>query len=434
MEISRRGLFRSASIAGAGFVLDAALGRAAAARSTALQEPSTPLPPAFDKLKPIRDRVHPITAQEFQGRVARAQQLMSESKPQFSALYVTPGTSMYYFTGIRWGLSERLLAVVIPRQGDPLIVCPGFEEGRLRESLRWPMEVRVWQEDESPYGVAAQWLTEKNIRTGTAGVEETTKYVFFDGLRRAAPSLDFVSGDPITHACRSVKSAHELELMRLACAATFDVYRALFASLREGMTQYDASDLLSRGFERMGLHGDGLVLFGQWAALPHGTRQPQKLQEGEIVLIDGGTTVEGYQSDVTRCSLLGKPSEKLQRTFDCLRKSQDAALAAAVAGRPSGSVDDAARKVVVDAGFGAGYNVFTHRLGHGIGLDGHEWPYLVRGSTTVLKSGMTFSNEPGIYIRGDYGMRLEDDMVIAESGAAHLLTPSFSPSLENPVG
>ncbi len=434
MEISRRGLLRGASIAGTGLAFETVLGRAAAGHPLPPQESSAPLPAAFDKLKPIRDRVKPITAEEFQGRVAHAQQLMSEAKPQIAALYVTPGTSLYYFTGIHWGLSERLLALVVPRQGDSLIVCPGFEEGRLREQLRWPMEVRVWQEDESPYAIAAQWLAEKAIRTGSVAVEETTKYVFFDGLRKAVPSLEFVSGDPITHVCRSVKSAHELELMRLACAATFDVYRAVFASLREGMTQYDVSDLLSRGFERMGLRGDGLVLFGQYAALPHGTRQPQKLQEGEIVLIDGGTTVEGYQSDVTRCSLLGKPSEKLQRSFNCLRKSQDGALAAAVAGHLSGSVDDAARKVVVDAGYGAGYNVFTHRLGHGIGLDGHEWPYLVRGSTTVLKPGMTFSNEPGIYIRGDYGMRLEDDMVISESGAAQLLTPGFSPSLENPVG
>ena len=332
MQISRRGLFKSATIAGAGIAVHSIFGRAADAHPLSPQESAAPLPPAFDKLKPIRDRVRPISTEEYQARVAHAQQLMSEAKPQFSALYLMPGSSMYYFTGIHWAMSERLLGLIIPRQGSPLIVTPGFEEGRMRELLRWPMDVRIWQEDESPYSVAAQWLTEKNIRTGTIGVEETTKYVFFDGLRKAAPSLEFVSGDPITHACRSVKSDHELELMRIACAATFDVYRAVFASLREGMTQYDVSDLLSRGFDRMGLRGEGLVLFGQWAALPHGTRQPQKLQENEIVLIDGGTTVEGYQSDVTRCSLLGKPSEKLQRTFDCLRKSQDAALAAAVAG------------------------------------------------------------------------------------------------------
>jgi Xaa-Pro dipeptidase len=431
MNLSRRTLLKTGAVGTAASALAPLTGLA---RAVTNPQEQPPLPPAFEKLKPIRDRVRPIAVEEFQGRVAHAQQLMGEAKPQFNALYLISGSSLYYYTGIRWGLSERLLAVLVPRTGDPLVVCPGFEEGRLREQLRWPIEVRVWQEDESPYAVAAQWLAEKKIRSGAVGVEETTRFVFFDGLRRAAPALEFSSADPITHICRSAKTEHELELMRLACAATFDVFRAVFASLREGMTQYDVSGLVSAGFERMGLHGDALVLFGQWAALPHGTRQPQKLQEGEIVLIDGGTTVEGYQSDVTRCSLLGKPSEKLRRSFDILRNSQDAALAAATAGHESGSVDDEARKVVTSAGFGPDYKFFTHRLGHGIGLDGHEWPYLVRGSKTILKPGMTFSNEPGIYVRGDYGLRLEDDMVVAENGAAHLLTPGFSPSLENPVG
>jgi Xaa-Pro dipeptidase len=428
MKLTRRGLLHS----GAASVAVAAAAQVTRPFTSAASEQAA-LPPAFDTLKPLGDRVRPISAEEYQGRIADAQQLMAKAKRQFAAVYVTPGTSLSYYTGIRWGLSERIVALLIPRTGDPLLVCPAFEEGRLRELLHWPVEVRVWQEDESPYAVMAKWLSERNLRSGEIGVEETTRYVFYDGLRRAARTLAFVNGDSITQGCRGVKSDHELELMRLACAATFDVFRAVFASLREGMTQFDVAALVSRGFSRMGLQGGALVLFGEWAALPHGTRQPQKLTEKQIVLIDGGCTVEGYESDVTRCSLLGKPSDKLRRTFDILRKSQDAALAAAVAGRLSGSVDDAARRVVTSAGFGPDYKFFAHRLGHGIGLDGHEWPYLVRGSKTVLMPGMTFSNEPGIYIRSDYGMRLEDDMVIAESGAAHLLTPGFSPSLENPV-
>ena len=429
MKFSRRDLLKS----GAASVAAVAAGQVARPFTDASGE-QTALPPAFDKLKPLGERVQPITTQEYQGRIALAQRLMTDPKPQFSALYVTPGTSLAYYTGIRWGMSERIVALLVPRQGDPLLICPAFEEGRLRELLRWPIEIRVWQEDESPYAVAAQWLVERKVRTGRIGVEETTRYVFFDGLRRAAPSLECTSGDAVTHGCRAVKTEHELELMRLACAATFDVFRSVFASLREGLTQYDVADMVSRGFARMGLQGGALVLFGEWAALPHGTRQPQKLAAGQVVLIDGGCTVEGYESDVTRCSVIGKPPDKLLRAFDILRKAQDAALAAAVAGHLSGSVDDAARKVVTDAGFGPGYKFFAHRLGHGIGMDGHEWPYLVRGSKTILRPGMTFSNEPGIYVRGDYGVRLEDDMVIADSGAAHLLTPGFSPSLEDPVG
>ena len=199
-------------------------------------------------------------------------------------------------------------------------------------------------------------------------------------------------------------------------------------------SQRDVAGLISQGFSRMGLGGGALVLFGQWAALPHGTTQPQKLVEGDVVLMDGGTSVEGYASDVTRCTVLGKPPEKLLRAFDVVRKAQDAALAAAARGRLSGTVDDTARKVIVDAGYGTGYQLFTHRLGHGIGLDGHEHPYLVRGSKTVLQTGMTFSNEPGIYVKGDYGLRLEDVMAIEENGPARLLTPGFSVSLEKPCG
>lgn len=429
MNISRRAVLKSGVAAAAASTL-------LPAATLAEQNPQTSpnLPPAFSKLRPLGERVQPIATQEFQGRIALAQRMMSDAKPQFTALYVTPGTSLVYYTGIRWWPSERLLALVVPRKGDPLIVCPAFEEGRLRELLRWPVEVRVWQEDESPYALIAKWIQERNLRTGRVAVEETTRYVFYDGLRKATHGLEFASGDPVTAGCRGQKTDHELDLMRLACEATFDVYRAVFASLHEGITQHEVAQLLGQGFAKMGLTGGALVLFGKWAALPHGTQEPQKLAEGQVVLVDGGTEVEGYQSDVTRCTVLGQPSDKLRRAFELVRKAQDAALGAAFAGHTCGSVDDAARQVLTDAGFGPGYKFFTHRLGHGIGLDGHEQPYLVRGNRTILAPGMTFSNEPGIYVPGDYGLRLEDDMVILETGGADLLTPGFSPSLEKPIG
>ena len=221
--------------------------------------------------------------------------------------------------------------------------------------------------------------------------------------------------------------------MRLACAATFDVYKAAFASLTEGVTQRTVAEWVALGYNKMGLEGDAFVLFGPAASFPHGTREDRALREGDGVLLDDGTTVEGYQSDVTRTSVLGKPSAKLRRAFEIVRKAQDAALAAAVAGKPCGSVDDAARRVITQGGYGPGYKYFTHRLGHGIGLDGHEQPYLVRGNRTILESGMTFSNEPGIYVPGDFGLRCEDDMVIAHDGSAQLLTPGFAPSLEVPI-
>ena len=434
MTISRRDVIKTASLASLGVAANATLRPATADGASLPSQQTAPVPPpAFSSLQPLGDRVKPIRPDEYQQRIAHAQKLMTEATPQFQALYVTPGTSLVYFTGVRWWPSERILALLIPRVGDPFLVSPAFEEGRLREQLRWPIEIRTWQEDDSPFAVAAKSLADRGVRDGQVGVEETTRYTFFDRMRQAAPTLTFISGDSITSGCRAQKSEHELELMRLACSATFDVYKALFASLKEGMTQREVSRLLEQGFAKMGLQGDGLVLFGPSAALPHGTHEEQTLREGMGILIDGGTTLEGYHSDISRTGVLGKPTEKLQRAFEIVRGAQDAALAAAVAGHACGSVDDAARKVVSDAGFGPNYKYFTHRLGHGIGLDEHEYPYLVRGNKTILNPNMTFSNEPGIYVGGEYGVRCEDDMVIAESGPAQLLTAGFQPSLEKPI-
>lgn len=400
------------------------------------------LPGTFSGLKPLSDRVRPITSDEFSARIERAQRLMagapavSSGSPsqatKYDALFFAPGTSLYYFTGIRWGLSERLVGLVIPRAGHPVLVVPAFEEGRLREKLHLPIEVRIWQEDQSPTEIAAKALADQNVRAGRIGVEETAGFTFSDHLRHAAPGFEYASADPVTIACRAHKSAHELELMRLACDATFDVFRATFASLKEGMSQDDIAHLIEAGFAKMNLHGGALVLLGASAALPHGTVQPQKLKEGDVVLIDGGCGVEGYASDVTRTSVYGKPTEKILRAYELVRKAQDAALEAARASRFSGTVDDAARAVIVNGGYGPDYKFFTHRLGHGIGLDGHEHPYLVRGSKTVLEPSMTFSNEPGIYIPGGFGLRCEDDMVITAEGPAQLLTQGFAHSLEKP--
>jgi Xaa-Pro dipeptidase len=434
MNLSRRSLLKTGALAGAAGVLPV-FELAATAQRRGAAASNAPLPPAFDSLRPLGDRVKPITVEEYKGRIAHAQQLMTDSKPGFAALYLAGGTSLYYFTGIRWGLSERAAGCVIPRSGDPLLFCPGFEESRYRELMRWPMEVRVWQEDQNPGELVAKWLADKGIRSGRIGINETTYYAYYDKLRNAAPGFEYALGDPITAGCRMRKSEHELELMRLACSATIDVYRAIFASVQVGMTQYDVSSLYSRGLEKMGLPGgDGLVLVGKWAAQPHGTTTPQQLGDGEVLLIDAGTSVEGYASDITRCTVMGKPPEKIQRAFETLHKAQEAALDACRAGHVTGSVDDAARAVVTNAGYGKDYAHFAHRLGHGIGLDGHEHPYLVRGSTDVLQPGMTFSNEPGIYIAGDFGLRLEDDMVVMPDGPAHLLTPGLSQSLEKPVG
>jgi len=408
----------------------------AAVSALALVPPQqqSPLPASFNTLKPLGDRVHPITPDEFHARLVHAQELMSTLSPKFDALLIGPSTSLYYFTGIRWGLSERLLALVIPRAGQPVLISPAFEEGRVRELIRYPMEVRVWPEDESPTQLIANSLADKGIRSGRVGIDEAIPFTFYDHFRAAAPAFECVSADPITIACRARKSQHELELLRLACEATCDVYRLVFQNLNEGMSDDQIAQLVNAGYAKMNLRGYAMVLLGASAALPHGSRQPQKLKEGDVILIDGGCKVEGYESDVTRTGILGKPSEKMQRAYDTVRKAQDAALDAARSGKLSRSVDDAARAVITSAGFGPDYKFFTHRLGHGIGLDGHEHPYLVRGSKTVLEPGMTFSNEPGIYVPNEFGIRCEDVMAIAPEGPAQLLTPGFQVSLEKPFG
>jgi len=408
-----------------------ALGLGAAVASIPSAHADTP---AFRSLKPLGDRVHPITAEEFQNRAHHAQELMGQLDPKFDAILLGPSTSLYYFTGIRWWLSERLLCLVLPRSGQPVLISPAFEESRMRESLRYSVEVRVWQEDESPTQLIATTFADRKISTGRIGIEEALPFTFYDHLRATASGCTFLSADPVTVGCRSIKSEHELALMRLACEATFDVFREVFALLKEGMAQADIGDLINTGFAKMALRGEALVLLGASAAQPHGSKVPKKLEEGNVVLIDGGCTVEGYQSDVTRTGIFGKPSVKVQQVYEIVRKTQDAALDAARSARLSGSVDDAARAVITRSGYGPDYSYFTHRLGHGIGLDGHEHPYLVRGSKTVLMPGMTFSNEPGIYIPGEFGLRCEDDMVIVADGPAKLLTQGFQVSLEKPLG
>jgi Xaa-Pro dipeptidase len=345
------------------------------------------------------------------------------------------GTSLAYFTGIRWSGGERLFTTVIPHKGVPFVVCPAFEEERAREQLALgpfgtDAEVLTWHEHESPYALVAQALRSRGIATGTLGIEETVKFVFSDGVAQAAPALGIVSGTSITAGCRMVKDAHEVALMRLAADVTWKAYKAAYESLKEGMTQGDFARLVSAAHTQLGFPGGAGVQVGEYSALPHGSVRPQTIKEGTILLIDGGCNVEGYVSDISRTLVLGKPTEKMKEVFAIERRAQDAALAAARPGVPCEAVDAAARKVITDAGYGPEYNYFTHRVGHGMGMDGHEWPYLVRGNTLPLRPGMTFSNEPGIYIPGEFGVRVEDDMVITEDGA-ELFTPQ-SESLERP--
>jgi Xaa-Pro dipeptidase len=402
-------------------------------------QPKGKLPEPIARLKSRRSEATPITTAEREQRQERARQLMAENK--LDAIMLTGGTSLVYFTNIHWFMSERLFAMILPVKGVPFYVCPAFEEDRAKEQIAGGPggtnpEVRLWQEDESPYQRIAEGLRDRGIASGTLGMEETVRFVFSDGVGKVVPALKAVSATPVTAGCRMIKSSHELQLMTLANQVTLAAYEAAYRSLKEGMTQHDFASLVEAAHAQLGFRGSAGVQVGENSALPHGSAKPQVVREGTILLIDGGCTAEGYESDISRTFVLGKPSEqskdKMRKVFDIVHRAQAAALAAAKPGVQCQEVDAAARKVIADTGYGPDYKHFTHRVGHGIGMDGHEWPYLVRGNTLPLAPNMTFSDEPGIYIRGEFGVRLEDDMHITEKGA-ELFTPQ-SPSLEDPFG
>jgi Xaa-Pro dipeptidase len=415
--------------------LTGVVGAAAVPTSSPLSSVSDPcnLPAPIQALTSMTGGIAPIGDDERRARIGKAQRLMAEQG--IGAIVVEPTSSMYYFTGVRWWPSERTFAMVIPATGDLAWVCPGFEEARARELIRFGTDVRVWQEDESPFALIARILRDRGVATGKVGLEEQVRFFVTDGLRAAAPGVQLVSATPVTAGCRMHKSAAELALMQRASDITIAAFRAAFATLQEGMTQYDLQINMLAALSRVGGSDPwALVGFGESSAFPHGTIRPQRLKRGDIVLLDAGCAVEGYQSDITRTTVFGRPTARQTEIWNLERKAQDAGFAAAKVGAPCEAVDAAARKVLTDAGFGPDYKLpgLPHRTGHGIGLDGHEWTYFVRGNKTPLAPGMCFSDEPMIAIYGEFGIRLEDCLYITEDG------PRFfsqqSPAIDQPFG
>lgn len=427
MPTRRRFLFSAAAVAPA---------LAVSGQSTEESSTGTKIPAPIAALK---SRVHeavPITLAEREQRLEKGRSLLKANS--MDAVLITNGASLSYFSGLRVGYqSERLFAWILPATGAPFVVCPAFEEGRIREGLTMAPDgaatkIHTWNEDESPYNLVARALKERGLATGSIGIEERTQYAFADGLAHATPALRVVSGTPVTAGCRMVKSKAELALMQLANEITLSVYEAAYKSAGPGMTNREFSALVAAGYKRSGVQGEASCQVGAYSALPHGSVQPQVIREGEVVLIDDGCTVEGYESDISRTFVYGKAMEKQKQVFAVVHKAQAAALAAARPGVACEAIDKAARDVIDAAGFGPNYKHFTHRVGHGIGMDGHEWPYLVRGNATKLQTGMCFSDEPGIYIEGEFGVRLEDDWHVTEDGGK-MFTPT-SPSIEDAFG
>jgi Xaa-Pro aminopeptidase len=378
--------------------------------------PQATQPEAIRRLRRMTDGIVPISAGERQTRIEKARRLMRDN--HIDAIYIEPGTSMLYFTGMRWGTSERMFAAVIPAKGEIAWVCPKFEEERARELITMGNDIRTWEEDESPYQRVAEILRDRGVIAGTVGIEERVRFFLYEGIRLAAPALKFVSATPVTAGCRMFKSPAEIALMQLANDITIEAYKATRASMTEGMTQGEFAGNCAAAFRALGSPGGIFVSFGKYTAFPHGSSTPQRLKEGDVVLMDGGCTVEGYESDITRTFVFGKPTDRQRKIWDLEKKAQDAAFAAAKVGAPCESVDAAARKVITDAGFGPGYKVpgLPHRTGHGIGMDGHEWTNFVKGNKRPIQPGMCFSDEPTIVIYGEFGIRLEDCLYITENG------------------
>jgi Xaa-Pro dipeptidase len=431
MRVSRRRFVQTSSLA---VTACAASGCTESSVPAAAQGP-TPRPDApapIAALKPFPGTATPISDDERRQRIEKARRLMVEQG--LGAIILEPGTSLSYFAGVRWGLSERPFLLVIPAKGELAYVSPAFEEQRAREITRFSDDVRVWQEDEDWGRIVAGILKDRGVSGGKVGFEERVRFFIPEGVRAAAPHVQFVLATPVTAGCRMIKSPAEIALMQRANDITIEAFRAALSTLQEGMTQYDLGRHIRLAFEALAAPGgSAMVGFGEYTAFPHGSIQPQKLKTGDVVLIDGGCSIEGYQSDITRTTVFGTPTQRQTDVWNLEKEAQSAAFKAARVGVACEAVDAAARKVITDAGFGPDYKVpgLPHRTGHGIGMDGHEWTNFVRGNKTPLAPGMCFSDEPMIAIYGEFGIRLEDCLYMTEAG------PRFfseqSPAIDRPI-
>jgi Xaa-Pro dipeptidase len=389
--------------------------------------------PAETKLKPITGDAVPIGTPERLQRLAKAQRLMREQG--LGSLLIEPGASLDYFTGVQWWRSERLTAALIPAEGEPVIFTPFFEEPSVRESLKVPARIMTWNEHEDPLRLVATALRERKLAGRPVGIEETVRFFAVDGLRSALPRVQIRSGAPVVRALRMVKSPAELALMQKAADVTLAAYRHTLPRIERGMSPADIGAIMNAATTALGGNPEfALVLLGEASAYPHGSGKPQQVREGEVVLMDCGCTVHGYQSDISRSFVFGKASREQRTVWDRVRRGQEIAFGAARVGRPTGEVDDAVRAQYEAWGYGPGYKLpgLSHRTGHGIGMEGHEPVNLVHGEKTRLAPGMCFSNEPGIYLPGRFGIRLEDCFYMTEQGPRWFSLPPNS--IDRPLG
>ena len=378
-------------------------------------------------------KASPITPSERGQRIDRVQAQMRAAG--VAALLVEAGSSLTYFTGVQWGRSERLTGALIPAAGEVMMVTPGFEESRVRELLAVPSEVRVWQEDEDPSRLIADWLVERQLANGVLAIEDTVRFFAIDGLRSLLPDLRIISGGGLVNAVRMYKSPAEIALMQQATDITIAAYRQTYPRIESGMGSDDIMAIMGETTMLLGAENAfGGCQIGAGSALPHGSKKPELVHDGAVVLMDCGCTVDGYHSDVSRTFVFGEPGRQQRTVWQQVHRGQEIAFAAAEIGAAAGTVDDAVRRYYETLGYGPGYKLpgLSHRTGHGIGLDVHEPVNLVHGEMTPLAPGMCFSNEPGIYIEGAFGIRLEDCFYMTPGGPRYFSQPP--PSIDQPFG
>jgi Xaa-Pro dipeptidase len=410
-----------------GFALGAAL--AAGALLPAARLAAAP----GDELKPITGDALPITPAERLQRVARAQLLMRQHG--LGSILIEPGASLTYFTGVRWGRSERLTAALIPAEGETIVFTPFFEEPSVRESLAIPAEIRTWMEHEDPLKLVADALRDRKAQAKPVGIEETVRFFAVDGLRKALARVEIRTAAPVTRGCRMIKSPAEIALMQKAADVTVAAYRYTGKRIDKGMTPAEIGAIMNNATRALGGTPEfALVLLGEASAYPHGTGRPQEVKRGEVVLMDCGCTVHGYQSDISRTFVFGEANAEQRKVWTRVRQGQEIAFRAARVGAPAGSVDDSVRAQYTAWGYGPGYKLpgLSHRAGHGIGMEGHEPINFVHGEKTALAPGMCLSNEPGIYLPGKFGIRLEDCLYMTAAGPRWFSQPP--PSIDRPFG
>lgn len=386
--------------------------------------------PAKEEFQNMLGGIEPLTEADYLGRQEKALRLMKENN--IDALLITGGTNMEYFFNMSWWLSERVFGGILNTKGEPVWICPAFEEERAAERIRFGKEIVTWEEHESPYERIGKLLKQMGLSSGTLATGPNVRSFVIEGLRKYS-GLSLTDGSVITEGCRSIKTEKELKYMDVGNTITKKAYQYGFRHLQAGMTPAQLRQHISEAHAAMGVSGSGGPMFGFISAFPHGSTQRHDLEEGDVVLVDGGCSVEGYRSDVSRTVVFGTPSDKQRKVHELVLKAQKEAHKAIRPGVTAGSIDAVARKVIEDGGYGPGYKYFAHRLGHGIGMQGHEYPYLVKDNPLILKPGMTFSNEPGIYIYDEFGVRIEDCFVVTEDGA-RMLGGMLTNSLDDQFG